>query len=298
MYSAKKCLCVLALLSMASLMVDCTRIKMVDQNEVSDVSVSRSRRYHNVDRLISSLSRQVKNELRSLDRRINNTNKQKTIHTNNLRNMAKHISRVRQHLRIAQRNYNHFTRLRSQRYQDLRKLQHSLRIKSHYIKMERKYINILTRESVKFRHYPKEYRQLRKELTDLRRQVGRELNDLRRAYNRLYHKMRAQRTAYDRRRGGERRKINKHRRNYNRSMGRYHQMRRIYKKTMRSLENRLKHDKNLRVTLREELSMLHELDKLLDNYKPGRNSGLAKQYEKCKVDRVILQKRLTNCTYS
>jgi chromosome segregation ATPase len=300
MVSSKTCLGALTLLSLASFYVGAIQLNAVESNnEVSDAAVPRSNYYNSVNNMINSISHQVSKELKNLDSRMINTERQKKSQTNNLKNMVKHISRIKSHLRAAQINYRHYNRARNQKYHDLKKLQHSLRLQAHYMRMEHKYVTLLRREAKKFKHYPKEYASIKKEIFELRRQLTLELNDLKKAYYRLHRKIMQQERVFNNRRKSAKKRIRHHRNHYNRYIGKYNVMRKNYHKIMRRLEGRLKKDKSLHGQLKDELKMLQELNRIITKFKPGDYSRLESKYAECRTYNDHLKQKMKsgNCTF-
>jgi len=254
--------------------------------------------YNRVDRLLHQLSTQVKNELSHLDKNTKMTQDQRLKQTHNLHNAAKNVRRIRMHLRKAQVNYHHYNRLRVQKYHDLNKLQKSLRVQAHYMRMEFKYIQMLEKESVKFRNYPKEYNAIRKELRELRRQLNIELNDLRAVYRKLHSKILRQRNMSNRHRNLEKRRMRNHRKSYNMMVGRYNVLRKQYNGVMRRIYMKLKKNKKMHGQLRDELRTLEELRKVLKGFNPSNLNKAENRYKQCRNDlnKIHYRLRKSNCT--
>jgi chromosome segregation ATPase len=270
----------------------------VQMNEEMQVPVHKTRSYRRLDGLLTSLSRNLNGELRRVNNNIRHTHSQKTNYSKNLKNLSNHIKNVRKHLINAQRNYNHYNRLRSVKYRDLKKLYKSLRVQRNYMNMERHYLNRIQKESYKFKHYPREYGLIRKEILELRRQLNLELNDINKAYRRLLLKIRNQERHSRVRRHVAHRRLRSHRNNYNRLVGRYHSLRRNYNRRLKYLHSRLKKNHNAKNQLRQELRLLEELRSILKSYNPKDYKSLHAKYGKCRKDLHNLHRRIhrANCT--
>ena len=300
------CITVMSVLALTIMILPTKGIPMIETSSDVDELVTdnlqrpihRTKHYRRLDNLLSSLSKQLHRELKRTNKNIANTHNVKSKYVKGIKSLSNHIRKVKKHLKLARRNYHHYNRLRHAKYRDLHKLTKSLRIQRRYMNLERHYVMRMQRESYKFKHYPREYAAIKKEVKELKRQLNIELNDLHNAYKRLYAKLRSKTRNYNSHRHRALRRLRNHQNKYNRLVGRYRSVKRNYERRLKYLHKRLNANVTNKKQLYEELRLLDELRAILKSYNPKDYNSINAKYGKCKRELHSLNRRIkaNNCT--
>lgn len=272
----------------------------IDSNPIMDLSMDNSRIHHTrsykqIDKLLSKIQRNVRNELTTTNNHIRKSSRKHTNYSKRLKSYKLSMRRFRSHMRSAVSNYHKYNRLYKHKKGEASALYASLRRQRVFIRHERRYINRMEKEALSLRKYSSQYKVIRKEIRQMRVQVNREIRDVERAYAIVRRKVSLQ----------QRRMINK--RNHQSRIKRryqtlYRKYARLHKQYRRSLI-RMSKTKNLhRRNKKEIIAQLHLLDEmrtLLRSYKPGTSgSRYKRRYVKCMRNYRSLKKHYSrmNCT--
>ena len=262
----------LAIIALLSVSICVVPTEGVSIEQIQSIS-PRSSNYKKLDTLLQSLHTQINNEIKITDSNIKKTNKQRVDSQRNLNNLQKDLKKYQRNLNIAQNNFNHYNRLKNTQYSELQKLYKSIQIQKNYMNLERHYVDRIHTESHKFKHYPKEYKQIVNEVNELRRKLNIGLNDVNIAYKKLLSKISSQHDSTSRNKNKAQITLTNNRKSYNILVGKYNQFKRSYNSNLNTLQKRLETNIKLKGELTNELNLLIELRELMKSYNPSYNSN-------------------------
>jgi len=258
--------------------------------------ISNTRSYSKITQMVSTIEKDVRNDLSSLQSQMNKDELTKKTLEKKVRSYSASVSQFKKHLNNAKTSYQKYNNVVRSKTTEATHLIDSLARQQQFIKQERRYIDHMESESLRLKRFSPRYKAIQEEIRQMRVQVNKEISDVEKAYKLAQSKVNSEqanaKTGRD--------KQNSEASRYSKLVSQYSTLHTTYSNLINKLKNQGNVNKKLLKELNDQLDLLEEIRTIMATFKPGTDTTdkYKQKFEKCTEDfRVFRNKyKNMNCT--
>lgn len=276
------------------LLSDIAPVDAVSIQTTGDISNSRS--YTKITQMITTIEKDVRKDLTSLQTQMNRDEQTKKSYETKVRSYSASVSQFKKHLNNAKTSYQQYNDLVRAKSTEAAHLLDSLARQQKFIKEERRYIDHMESESLRLKKFSPRYKAIQEEIRQMRVQVNKEISDVEKAYRLAQSKVNSEQAVAK----SGRDKQNSETTRYSKLVSQYSTLHTTYANLINKLKSQGTTNKKLLKELNDQLDLLEEIRTILATFKPGTDTSdkYKQKFESCTEEfRVFRNKyKNMNCT--